>query len=66
MNSSVRCWVHFSALGWGAKITALPVLSANMALHMGVTIGLVIGVTAPTTPIGLRDAAPCWRRGPRR
>ena len=23
-----------------------------MALHMGVTIGLVTGVTAPTTPIG--------------
>ena len=53
MNASVRCSVHFSAFGCGAKITALPVLSANIALHMGVTMGLVTGVTAPTTPIGL-------------
>ena len=45
--------MHFSAFGWGAKITALPVLIANIALHIGVTIGLVTGVTAPTTPIGL-------------
>ena len=45
--------MHFSALGCGAKITALPVLSANIALHIGVTIGLVTGVTAPTTPMGL-------------
>ena len=43
MKASVRCSVHFSALGCGAKITALPVLSANMALHIGVTIGLVTG-----------------------
>src|SRR5665213_636513 len=53
MNSLVRSVVHFSAFGWGAKITALPALSANIALHIGVTVGLVTGVTAPTTPIGL-------------
>jgi hypothetical protein len=27
-------------------------LMANMALHIGVTIGLVMGVTAATTPMG--------------
>ena len=32
---------------------ALRPFSANMALHMGVTMGLVVGVTAPTTPMGL-------------
>ena len=42
-----------SAFGCGAKITALPALSANIALHIGVTMGLVTGHTAPTTPIGL-------------
>ena len=52
-KASVRCAVHCSAFGCGAKITALPALSANIALHIGVTIGLVTGVTAPTTPIAL-------------
>jgi hypothetical protein len=28
--------VHFSAFGCGAKMTALPVLMANIALHIGV------------------------------
>src|SRR5213595_1631049 len=33
-------------------MTALPVLSANIALHIGVTIGLVTGVTDPiVTPM---------------
>ena len=44
---------HSSAFGCGAKITALPALSANIALHIGVTMGLVTGHTAATTPIGL-------------
>jgi len=44
--------VHFCALGCGAKITALPVFSANMPLHIGVAIGFVTGHTAATTPIG--------------
>src|SRR5215212_8199305 len=34
-------------------MTALPALRANIALHMGVTIGLVTGHTAATTPMGL-------------
>ena len=42
----------WSAFGCGAKMTALPVFRANMPLHIGVTTGLVTGVTAPTTPIG--------------
>jgi hypothetical protein len=44
--------VHFCAFGCGAKITALPVLSANMPLHIGVTTGFVTGVTEATIPIG--------------
>src|SRR5262249_25999758 len=51
--SLVRNQVESSAFGWGAKMMALPALSANTALHMGVTIGLVTGHTAPTTPMGL-------------
>ena len=52
MNSLVTNSVHFCAFGCGAKITAFPVLSANIPLHIGVTIGFVTGVTAPTMPIG--------------
>src|SRR3954451_7277214 len=33
-------------------MTALPALSANIALHIGVTMGLVTGQTAATTPMG--------------
>src|SRR5213595_3596232 len=52
MKASVRCSVHFSAFGCGAKMTALPVLSANIALHIGVTIGSVTPVTNPiVTPM---------------
>src|SRR5213078_949787 len=53
MNSRVMRAFNFSALGCGAKMTALPVFTANMTLHIGVTTGFVTGVTAATTPMGL-------------
>ena len=42
-----------SAFGCGAKMTAFPAFRANIALHIGVTMGLVTGQTAATTPMGL-------------
>ena len=49
----VRSRVAASAFGCGAKMTAFPAFRANIALHMGVTMGLVTGQTAATTPMGL-------------
>ena len=47
---------------------ALRPFRANMALHMGVTMGLVVGVMAPTTPMGLatsvRPSSGSWRMIP--
>ena len=58
LRSSARIRRTVSAVvrwpaGDGATITALPPLSAIMALLTGVAAGLVDGQTAPTTPTGL-------------
>ena len=51
--SSTVAFVVFQPDGDGAMITALPPLTAIIALLTGVAAGLVDGVTAPTTPTGL-------------
>jgi hypothetical protein len=43
---------HLLAFGCGATITEFLPFNANMTLHIGVTIGLVLGVAAATTPLG--------------
>ena len=45
-NQALRC----RALGWGLKTTVLPAESMPMVLQMMVSVGLVVGVTAPMTP----------------
>ena len=52
MPSTAGC-VAAQAEGGGAMMTALPPLSAIIALLTGVADGLVEGVSAPTTPTGL-------------
>ena len=44
---------QFLALGWGAMMMALRLFSAKAIFDIGVTMGLVIGVTPATTPMGL-------------
>ena len=53
-------------LGDGEMITALPPLSAIIALLAGVADGLVDGHTAATTPTGLAYLGDARARGPRR
>jgi hypothetical protein len=43
---------HFAADGWGATTTALRALTAMRILKITVEVGLVLGVSAATTPIG--------------
>ena len=44
--------VEFLALGCGLKIIPFLVLSEINALKIAVDVGLVVGITAPITPIG--------------
>ena len=50
-SSTVR-WAQRAARADGRKIIALRVLAATIALNSTVEVGLVIGVSASTTPIG--------------
>ena len=43
---------HFTADGWGATTMALRALTAMSTLYMTVEVGLVLGVSAATTPMG--------------
>jgi hypothetical protein len=43
---------HFAADGWGATMMPLRALTAISTLKMAVEVGLVLGVSAATTPIG--------------
>ena len=52
ISSTVRVLVWMARL-WGVMMMAFRPFRANMALHMGVTDGLVVGVMAATTPTGL-------------
>ncbi len=40
------------ALGWGLMIMPLRVFRASRVLKMAVEVGLVVGMTAPTRPMG--------------
>ena len=44
--------VEFLARGWGLMTMPLRVFSARRHLKMAVDVGLVVGITAPTTPMG--------------
>jgi hypothetical protein len=44
--------LHFAADGCGATITPLRALTAISTLYIAVEVGLVLGVSAATTPIG--------------
>jgi hypothetical protein len=44
--------VQFFALGWGEIIIAFLVLRARRHLKIAVDVGLVVGITAATTPMG--------------
>ena len=43
---------HLTADGWGATTMPLRALTAISILKMTVEVGLVLGVSAATTPIG--------------
>ena len=44
--------VAFLARGWGLKMMPLRVFRQISALKMAVEVGLVVGMTAATTPMG--------------
>ena len=44
--------VEFFALGWGLMIIPFLVFKQINVLKMAVDVGLVVGITAPTKPIG--------------
>ena len=44
--------VHFLARGWGLMMMPLRVFRAMRVLKMAVEVGLVVGITAPITPMG--------------
>ena len=44
--------VHFLALGWGLMMMALRVFKQIRVLKIAVLVGLVVGMTAATRPMG--------------
>src|SRR6202000_1592415 len=59
--ASLSRWTHqlqvCAADGWTLNTTALPAATMPIALHRMVSVGLVVGVTASSTPYGARSVS---------